>query len=215
MRGWIEGFERVSHDLLGDTARDLPEALASSALPVDPARVAVVDPAGAVDPGLWLPADMGNAFYNYRARRLSEPSLPVPKGCYMVTKSRERELRHKLLSSKMAVLIPEDDIPRHSDGSLMLSGLFAVPHKAASDRLIFDRRPANPYDLRLAWAHLPLGAQLCQLVLRSDEVCRGSGDDLRTFFYCLANAEEAVPYNCFGRRAAGDAEWAPMALDPG
>lgn len=141
-------------------------------------------------------------------------SLP-PKGCYMVGKDREDDLRRLLLSSGMAKLVPEDEIPKQASGALLLCGMFAVSHKPLWDRLIFDRRPCNHYDQRLAWAELPLGAQLTQFILEAHEVLRGSGDDLRTFFYALKNADEATRYNCFGRVVEGGGEWDVYGAVPG
>ena len=59
----------------------------------------------------------------------------------MVSVDNEGVLKEILLKSGMCVLIREDDIERRADGRLLLSGLFAVPHKADRDRLIVDKRP--------------------------------------------------------------------------
>ena len=63
----------------------------------------------------------------------------------------------------------EEDIALRSDGRQLLAGMFGVPHKEAVDRLIFDRRPQNAEELRIAWARLPNGVQFCRLLLDEDE----------------------------------------------
>ena len=69
--------------------------------------------------------------------------------------------------------------------------------------LFFDRRPHNFGELKLGWARLPLGAQLSRLQLPPGYGIRGSGDDLRTFFYRLQNADGALDRNVFGREFDG------------
>ena len=86
-------------------------------------------------------------------------------------------------------------------GKLVLNGMFVVPHKEQSDRLIFDRRPSSALDERMRWARLPLGAQLVQLVGPPGEVARGSGDDLKTYFYVLSNLPEATAHNAVSRES--------------
>ena len=121
----------------------------------------------------------------------------------MVGKKAERTLQTRLLRSKMAVLIPESDIPVTAEGRLLIAGLFCVPRKRDKDRLIFDRRPQNHGDIQFKWARMPVGCQLVRLVLEPHEGIRGSGDDLRTYFYNLANTPGALRYNAFGRRVWG------------
>ena len=79
----------------------------------------------------------------------------------------------------------EDEVARRPDGRLLLAGLFAVPHKEDSDRMIFDRRPRNFEEVRLGCAKLPHGSQFCRLILEPSETIRGSGEDLSTYFYQL------------------------------
>ncbi len=80
----------------------------------------------------------------------------------------------------MAVLLPEDEVFRYVDGGLLLAGMFAVPRKAESERLVFGRRPQNQGVWHLKWTRLPFGPQLVRMVVGPGEVVRGSGDDLRT-----------------------------------
>jgi len=192
LRKWIEEFE-----LAGEAAADgvydfKPETLSAVAKPVDVARIAIVNPAGTVQPEDWLTPSEGDMFLDYRRRREDTGYVDPPKGCFMVSRAQELRLRRLLLESKMAVLVEESSVPRRPDGSLLLAGMFTVAHKPDRDRLIFDRRPQNFGDHRLAWASLPLGSQLCQVVLEHDEILRGSGDDLRTYFYALSNTPDAL-----------------------
>lgn len=62
---------------------------------------------------------------------------------------------------------------------LIKGGLFCVPHKPESDRLINDRRPLNLRERRLNWCQLPAGPMLTQLILNKDASIRASGDDLQ------------------------------------
>ena len=103
----------------------------------------------------------------------------------MVGKREEQVMRKLLIDSSMCVLLPEDQIPRTSSGRKILSGLFCVPHKDHSDRLIFDRRPANATERRLKWCHLPHGTCFCSLKLKPGEDVRCSGDDISNYFYHL------------------------------
>ena len=87
---------------------------------------------------------------------------------------------------------------------LIKGGLFCVPHKPHSDRLINDRRPANVRERRLNWCQLPSGPLLCQLILEHSESIRASGDDLSNYFYLIKHLESWQPRNCFGRPFRGD-----------
>lgn len=179
---------------------------ATVAMPVDPRRVQIPELAGVLNPADVLPDPFRNSFLDVERRVESGWDLARPhKFCYRVDESREHELRLRLLESGMAQLIPSEDVPQYVCGRSLLAGLFSVPHKQEYDRLIFDRRPANAGEVRLAWSHLPYGPQLCRLIVREGEVVRGSGDDLRTFFYQLLNAPSSLPRNCFGREFLGDA----------
>ena len=190
----------------GGHAHDMERAV-TVAKEVKSDRVALQNPAGLVKPSDWLPAGQREEFEDVEGRRLVPSPDEVPRSCLLISPEEEGLLRHRMLASDMAVLIEECDIAHLKDGRLLLAGLFCVPHNEASDRLIVDRRPANEGDARLGWSTLPLGPQLCQAIIGPGEVLRGSGDDLRTYFYCLENAEDAVPYNAFGRRLTGSAEW--------
>ena len=206
LKDWISEFEASARTSSGKTSDFRPETLSTVAKPVVHDRIAVMNPAGTVNPSDWLGED-AEIVERYHERREEVADSAVPRACFMVSRPDERKLRHMLLESRMAVLVEESQVPRRGNGALLLAGLFSVPHKEDRDRLIFDRRPQNAGDARLAWASLPLGSQLCQLIVDSDEVVRGSGDDLRTYFYALANAPEALLHSCFGRRLVGSDEW--------
>ena len=61
----------------------------------------------------------------------------------MVEQSNERALRHVLVHCGLASLIDEQDVPLDQNNRKLLAGIFTVPHKAESDRLIIDRRLQN------------------------------------------------------------------------
>ena len=171
---------------------------------MDTNRLAVPEQAGTVKPEEWLPRSKRELFTAPRQSGLARG--PTPRGCYMVSRAEEDRLRKRLLDSKMAALIPESEVPLTPEGNPLLAGLFCVGHKPTTDRMIFDRRPGNHLDLRFGWCRLPLGSQLTQMVVEPHESVRGSGDDLRAFFYCLRNWPAHVRYNAFGRSFLGD-DW--------
>ena len=86
----------------------------------------------------------------------------------------------------------------------MLGGLFAVGKNSAEDRLIFDRRPENATMEKLHWADLPSGACYTRMTLQPNQYLRGSGEDLRNFYYNLELPSGWVRYNGFGRRLPRD-----------
>lgn len=86
---------------------------------------------------------------------------------------------------------------------LIKGGLFCVPHKPESDRLINDRRPLNLRERRLNWCQLPAGPMLTQLILNKDESIRASGDDLQNYFYLIKHLESWHHRNAFGQAFKG------------
>ena len=126
------------------------------------------------------------------------------QSCHRVPVQEETPLLRRLLAAKMVELVPESDLPRRQDGRLLLGGLFAVRKNDEEDRLIFDRRPENATMDRLDWAKLPAGACFCRLLLADNEILRGSGDDLRNYYYTLALPPEWIRFNGFGRRVDKD-----------
>ena len=109
-------------------------------------------------------------------------------------------MAEKLLATGMAALIPEDDFPRDQAGRLMVGGLFCVAKNSAEDRLISDRRPENATMPRLDWARLPNASCFTRMLLKPNQYVRGSGDDLRNYYYMLKLPENWVRFNGVGRR---------------
>ena len=104
----------------------------------------------------------------------------------------------------MAVLMPEQDLPHDSRGRLLARGLFCVGKNAQEDRLIYDRRPENGTMPRLRWAELPSGACFTRMLLRPNQYLRGSGDDLRNYYYSLKLPENWIKFNSVGRRVCAE-----------
>jgi len=183
-----------------------PENLIVGAKPVDPDRIKVPANAGSVDPARILKGRRRAAFLNpdSKVKKRSPPKAELPRGFYNVPRRHRDRLTRTLLETKMAVLIRESDVARTEEGDLILAGLFTVAHKKLLDRLIFDRRPQNYHEYRYQWARLPLGPQLCRILLDSKHGLRGSGDDLRTYFYQLKQCSRALSRNAFGERIWGD-----------
>ena len=142
----------------------------------------------------------------------SEWPDPLPRPCLMISPSDERQLRHALVKCGLASLIPEEEVAVGADFRKLIAGLFTVPHKPESDRLIIDRRPQNATEARLRWATLPHGSLLGQIRLEPHEDIRGSGDDVSNYFYLLRRHTSGRNRNAFGRVFTG-AEAAELGGD--
>ena len=106
--------------------------------------------------------------------------MPLPRPCHFVSQANEVFLRKLLCGSGMAKLTEGQEVPRTRGGRNLLAGLFTVPHKVTSDRLIVDRRAQNETEKRLGWAELPHGTTLCQIRLAPKDHLRASSFDLST-----------------------------------
>ena len=175
-----------------------------AATDVDVEKLRLPTEAGLLDTVSFLPQSAGRVFVSAEARVLSDtiPIEPEPAPCFMVPRHREPALRDRLLSTRMARLIPEKEVARRRDGRLLLNGCFAVFHPKGQ-RCIFDCRPANAGELRLPWCRLPIGPMLCWLQVSRREIIRGSGDDLSNWFYQLNEAPSMHSRRAFGRRIEG------------
>jgi hypothetical protein len=111
-------------------------------------------------------------------------------------------LLRKLHDANMIEFLPAEDAFRDEKG-VVKGGLFAVPHKPESDRLINDRRPLNIREKRLNWCALPSGVMLNQLILADHQSVRASGDDLGNSFYLIRHLDAWLPRNCFGHAIRG------------
>ena len=181
------------------------EAVLNTAMPAVPDRMSLPTKAATVKPEDILPAERAHAFLS-RANLVDpdlDRSFDIPDPCYLVNKSVESEIRVKLLASGMARLLPLDQALRRPNGKPLVGGLFSVAHKEHTDRLIFDRRPQNFAEDRLNWSFLPLGQQLTRVWIPPGHGIRGSGDDLKSYFYQLKNAEGAIKRSAFGRSFDG------------
>ena len=169
------------------------KAQASVALPVQADRIAVPEQAGLVDPVALLSPDRAQVVADLEKLRLPEILWgDVVKACHRVPLEEETGLMLKLLETGMVTLLPEEQLPRSSTGDLMVGGLFCVAKNEVEDRLILDRRPQNATMSRLTWAHLPAGACFCRMLLKDTEMVRGSGDDLRNYYYSLRLPENSL-----------------------
>ena len=155
------------------------EELQSTARPVQPARMSLPEVAGIIDPVDHLKHEHLESFLQMPQTVPHDvpPESPT-KGCFKVNPEDVVEVYTKLLDSGVATLIPESQALRNSQGEIISGGLFAVPHKTDTDRIICDRRPMNELERRLIWAKLPHGCLLTQIILPKECSIRGSGDDL-------------------------------------
>lgn len=176
----------------------------AEALPVDPNRISLPEQAGVIDPLKHLTGSRLQQFCDMpSAVPKTCPPGQVPKACHMVESARWPLLLEKLWKVGMICFVPVEKVPKTSKNKLLVGGLFCVPHKPESDRLINDRRPLNSHEERLFWADLPSGSQLCQLELGPGESIRASGDDLSNFFYLIRHLDTWLPRNCFGTPIKG------------
>ena len=173
----------------------------SGALPVVASRVAMPAAAGTVDPLQFLDHDKREVVADLSRLRLPEHLWPeIPVACHRVPKEEEAGLVQKLLDHGMVRLLPESELPHDKHGRLLCGGFFCVPKNSSEDRLIFDRRPENSTMERIVWAKLPAGACFTRMLLEPHQYIRGSGDDLRNFYYTLKLPDSWVKYNSVGRR---------------
>ena len=107
-------------------------------------------------------------------------------------------MARKLLHSHMALLVPERDLPRTKAGAILKGGFFCAAKNASEDRLIYDRRPENSTMQKLDWLRLPSASCFRKRLLKPGQFLRGSGDDLRNYYYMLALPEDWICHNCVG-----------------
>ena len=163
----------------------------------------VPEVAGILDPKNHLPPEKLKEF-------LSMPqSVPVPGPvsgdmgtCHKVDPHDWPTLLRKLYHAGMIEFLPFDKAPMEGD-KVIKGGLFSVPHKQESDRLIVDRHLLNLRERRLGWCELPSGVMLNQIILEDHQSIRASGDDLSNYFYLIKHLDEWLPRNCFGRAIKG------------
>lgn len=173
------------------------------ALPVVAERIAIPSSAGTVDPLTLLPPEQAEVVADMEQLRLPEHLWrEVAVACHKVSKEEETGLMKRLLETGMVTLVPEDVIPRDRRGRILVGGLFSVGKNDSEDRLIFDRRPQNATMGKLTWAHLPAGACYSRMLLDDNQFLRGSGDDLRNYYYALKLPSNWVKHNAVGRRVA-------------
>ncbi len=185
----------------------------SSAMSVNPERISLPEQGGILDPGQHLTGK--------QLRQFKRMHKDIPHGletgkevkpCHKVEPKDWPILLKKLWDAQMISFVPIEDA-LCENGKLVKGGLFCVPHKPTSDRLINDRRPLNARESRLDWSKLPAGHMLCQLVLEKNESIRCSGDDLSNYFYLIKHSPLWLPRNRFGDPIGGEKiPWAK--LDP-
>ena len=218
--GWSRGRKTLHEAINSLVARELipgssckpPEA---SAKAVDPARISLPERAAVCKPEDFLCKERRAVLKDLRSIILPERGWPhpLPQPCHWITRADEVRLRASLLRSGMAEVISADRVPRDSRGRRIVAGLFTVPHKVESDRLIIDRRPQNATESRLMWSELPHGSLLGQIRLSPKSHLRGSGDDLSNYFYLLENPPNWRPRCAFGRAFSGP-EASALGLEP-
>ena len=176
------------------------DELINKASHVKPDRMSLPQEAGILDPRDFLKGDTLKAFETmHEWAPHNEPPCHPTKAVFKVLPQDRDQVYCKLLESGVACLLPVDQALTDDSGRIISGGLFAVPHKPLSDRIILDRRPQNELERRLVLAKLPHGSLLTQLIVPKGFSIRGSGDDLRNFFYLLKHSPEWLGRNCVGQ----------------
>ena len=203
----LEQLEKLVTTIKNSSYKPGPHIISeniSGAMDVRPDRMSLPEVAGIIDPGHHLKDSHLTSFNNILQEVPHDcPPQQPTKGCFKVRPNEVVEVYSKLLESGVATLIPQELALRDSQGRIISGGLFAVPHKPHSDRIICDRRPLNELERRLVWAKLPHGALLTQIIVPKGFSIRGSGDDLSNYFYLLKHKEEWLPRNTIGEPVSG------------
>ncbi len=180
------------------------ESLCENAKPVKPERMSLPETAGIIDPLDFLKGKNREIFENFAERVPHD--IPPPKPTKAVVKVSPEDLPvvyRKLIDSGVATLIPTEMALRDQEGNIVSGGLFAVPHKELTDRIILDRRPQNELEKRVVMAKLPHGSLFTQLIVPKSHSVRASGDDLSNYFYLLKHHESWLGRNTVGKPVKG------------
>lgn len=165
------------------------DAACCGAKDVDPERISLPVQAGIVKPEDHLKGSRLRQFLDMPQQVPEEcRNSSDPPACHKVSDADWPVLLRKLFSANMITFVKKADVLRDKH-KVIKGGLFCVPHKPSSDRLINDRRPANARERRLGWCQLPSGPMLTQLILDPSESIRASGDDLSNYFYLIQHLD--------------------------
>lgn len=179
------------------------DAACCGAKDVDPERISLPVQAGIVKPEDHLKGSRLRQFLDMPQQVPEEcRNSSDPPACHKVSDADWPVLLRKLFSANMITFVKKADVLRDKH-KVIKGGLFCVPHKPSSDRLINDRRPANARERRLGWCQLPSGPMLTQLILDPSESIRASGDDLSNYFYLIQHLDAWKHRNAFGKAFRG------------
>ena len=189
---------------------------------LDPQLMAIPKSGGSVNPLDFLSSEQSRQLLC--TEPLLVPSEGCPPPCHKVRKGDEDAIMDRLLESNLACIVPAEALPvvpfsrrplltgtgfgRSSRKVFtnqplryrrLVGGLFGIVKSEKKMRVIFDRRPQNACETRKVWIRLPAGAQLAQIILRPENVLRGSGKDLSDFYFHISMPSSAWPRQAFGR----------------
>ena len=105
----------------------------AGALRIQPARIALPDPACVITLDDWLPKSIAQSFNAPAAT-----DQPISQSFSKVSMHQWRSVVRRMVSCKLAVALPSDTAPVQ-----LAAGAFAVPKDKDRDRLICDRRLQN------------------------------------------------------------------------
>ena len=135
-----------------------------------------------------------------RTRPPTSWELPLPRAFNNIDPEDEKLLINDFMCRGMGFLAPRSlsvsalypsasdvrsAIARATD--IVLPGGWFGVSSGEKLRLIFDRRPHNHVEDALRWARLPHGVKFCSLLLDRRFGCRGTGKDLRSWFFSIAH----------------------------
>ena len=128
------------------------------------------------------------------------------RACHKVRAEDEHAFVSALLEAHMAVLVAEDELPRHPHtGQLLKGGCFGVAHTHGRQRLIYGRRALNECeaDLSPEWLWPPHGTRWADMLLEPADCLRAATADLSNWFYNL-HSGNWHRRQAIGRREPGD-----------
>ena len=169
IEGWPRGRKTLLEAIqqLEDTqfigAHSNPKS--TPAQEIDPSRLSLPEKAAVYDPAQHLTSSQREILADLSRIVLPPCDQPrvVPRACHWLSAEGEDLLREKLVEIGLAEPVLAFEVPVDCHGKALVSGLFCVPHKKESDRLIIDRRGPNAHESRLEWARLPHGSLLAQI----------------------------------------------------
>ena len=153
----------------GNWSCDVCGGRPAGALRIQPARIALPDPACVV----WLPKSVAHSFNSPEAT-----DQPIAPSHFNVSLHEWRAVVRRMVRCTLAIALPRDTGPVQLSG-----GAFAVPQDKTRDRLICNRRPQNSQESPVNRVLLPFCPRLRRLILKRSQALGVHTIDTRNCFY--------------------------------